>query len=46
MNACLDPPPVVLPIARVELPAAGCSVGFGSWPWLLMFWCLRRMKKS
>lgn len=37
-QACLDPPPVVLPIARVELPAASCSSTWGLWPWLVLFW--------
>ena len=42
-NACFDPPPITLPVARVELPAErGCSVGMGNWSALCLLWFLRR----
>jgi V8-like Glu-specific endopeptidase len=42
-NVCFDSPPVVLPIARVELPAAhGCSAGLGLWTVLGALWLRRR----
>ncbi len=35
-NACFDPPPLTLPVARLELPAApGCSA-VGGWPMLAL----------
>ena len=45
-QACVDPPPVVLPIARVELPAASCSSTWGLWPWLVLFWWRREKKRE
>ncbi|MDP3151650.1 MAG: trypsin-like serine protease [Archangium sp.] len=45
VNACQDPPPVTLPVARVELSAArSCSTGFGWWPGLLVPWFVRRRR--
>jgi V8-like Glu-specific endopeptidase len=47
-NACLDPPPIVLPAGRVELPAArGCSATGSLGPALLLAcWAGRRRMKN
>ncbi len=45
VSACQDPPMIVLPVARVELPAArGCSTGFGWMPGLVVLWFVRRRR--
>lgn len=47
-NVCVDPPPVLLPIARLEVPAApGCSTGTGLLtPLLLLLACRRRTQPT
>ncbi len=41
-TACFDPPPIILPVARVELPAApSCSIGIGSGWVLCLLWLAR-----
>lgn len=43
LNACMDAPPVTLPVGRLELPAAkGCSTGLGLMAALTLVWCWRR----
>lgn len=45
VNACLDPPPITLPVAQVELRAAGCTaVGAPWWPGLAVLWLLGRRR--
>ena len=42
-EACLDPPPITLPVGRIELPAArGCSTSTGLAPLLVLAWWWRR----
>lgn len=44
-SACMDPPPLFLPVARVELPAArSCATGLGLWPALTLLWLARRRR--